>query len=118
MNETPTSNTIQVVTFENEDLSRGPSDLITASLDVARLRDHLRALVAQLHEMVTWDHPAGSGFRLEEVEFSAEITAEGEFKLMGVGATAGAKGAIKFVLKREATAAPPPAARPAPSPLS
>lgn len=115
MNEEQASSTIQVVTFENEDLSRGPKDLITASLDVARLREHLRALVGQLHELVEWDDRPSSGFRLEEVEFSAEITAEGEFKLVGVGTTAGVKGAIKFVLKRERAASPlPSATKPAP----
>ena len=101
MREEQINNTIQVITFEDEGLNRGPRDLITASLDVGRLRTHLRTLVEQLHELVDWEPKPQSNFRLQEVEFSVEITAEGEFKLVGVGTTAGLKGGIKFVLKRE-----------------
>lgn len=95
------ADTIPVVTYESEDLSRGPGDLITATLDVDKLRANLRAFVNQLHVMVDWERDIKSPFQLQEIEFGVEITAEGEFKLIGVGTSAGVKGAVKFVLKRE-----------------
>jgi len=42
-----------------------------------------------------------SGLCLDEIEVSVEITGEGEFKLMGTGAKAGAKGAMKLIFKRK-----------------
>jgi hypothetical protein len=35
---------------------------------------------------------------LEEVEFSAEVSADGEFKLLGTGIGVEAKGGVKFTL--------------------
>lgn len=42
-----------------------------------------------------------SGFCLEEIQLSVEVNGEGEVKLIGTGAKAGAKGAITLKFKRE-----------------
>ena len=42
----------------------------------------------------------GSGYQLDEIELSVEITAEGTVKLIGNGGQAGAKGAITLKFKR------------------
>ena len=41
-----------------------------------------------------------SGFHLDEVELSVEITGEGEVKLIGAGGKSGTKGAITLKFKR------------------
>ncbi|GAX45690.1 hypothetical protein NIES4075_67110 [Tolypothrix sp. NIES-4075] len=43
---------------------------------------------------------ANSGVQLDEIELSVEISGEGEVKLIGNGAKAGGKGAIKLKFKR------------------
>ncbi len=42
-----------------------------------------------------------SRIQLEEIELSVEITGEGQVKLIGSGAKAGGKGAIKLTFKRQ-----------------
>ncbi|NER37400.1 MAG: hypothetical protein F6J93_26115 [Oscillatoria sp. SIO1A7] len=42
-----------------------------------------------------------SGFCLDEIQLSVEITGEGEVKLVGSGVKTGAKGAITLKFKRE-----------------
>lgn len=42
-----------------------------------------------------------SGLQLEEIELSVEISGEGQVKLIGNGAKAGGKGAIKLVFRRQ-----------------
>jgi hypothetical protein len=44
-----------------------------------------------------------SGMQLEEIELSVEISGEGEVKLIGNGAKASGKGAIKLTFKRKET---------------
>ena len=41
-------------------------------------------------------------FELSEIQFSAELSAEGEFKLLGTGIGVAAGSALTFVLSRKA----------------
>lgn len=92
---------IQVVTYEDPHLTRGVSDLITATIDVGQLQEKFRAFLTSLQKVVDWDREHIGGFQLDKIEFSIEITAEGDFKLLGVGTSIGTTGAIKFVMKRQ-----------------
>jgi hypothetical protein len=47
------------------------------------------------------EQQANAGMQLDEIELSVEISAEGEVKLVGNGAKAGGKGAIKLVFRRQ-----------------
>lgn len=94
------SETIMILTYEDENLSRGPQDLITVALDVPLLRTRLRSFLQNLHSIADWDRDPDTSFQLQEIEFTVEITAEGDFKLLGVGTSASAKGAVTFILKR------------------
>lgn len=47
------------------------------------------------------EQQANGGMQLDEIELSVEISAEGEVKLIGNGAKAGGKGAIKLVFRRQ-----------------
>jgi hypothetical protein len=60
--------------------------------------------------------PAGA-FRLAEIQFSAEIGADGDFKLLGTGVGVSAKSGITFVLRRDEPREPGNPAISAPEPL-
>jgi hypothetical protein len=94
-------NKILVVISESEHESRGVQDLVTRAIDVEKLHAQLTTFIDKLQKIVTFEEKSGSNFRLEGIEFSAEISAEGEFKLMGVGGSASATSTIKFVMKRK-----------------
>jgi hypothetical protein len=47
------------------------------------------------------EQQANSKMQLEEIELSVEISGEGEVKLIGSGAKASGKGAIKLTFKRQ-----------------
>jgi hypothetical protein len=97
----PVGPTIPILTQEDEEVSRGDrTELVTRLVNVETLRDKLRQFMAGLQGMLEDEPVAASPFQLMEVEFSAEITGNGEFKLLGSGIGVEAKGAVKFVLRR------------------
>lgn len=60
-------------------------------------------VVGNLFNQAEQQAKVNSGMRLEEIELSVEISGEGEVKLIGNGAKAGGKGAIKLTFKRQET---------------
>lgn len=91
---------LTVITFEGEHESRGVRELVNRTIDVETLHRQLANFIQKLEDIVSFENLRSNTFRLEEVEFSAEISAEGEFKLLGVGGTAAASGSIKFTMRR------------------
>jgi hypothetical protein len=75
-------------------------DLVEKSVDPDAVRLGYERFLLALQAIVDVPPPA-SNFVLEEVEFSAEISADGEFKLLGTGVGVEAKGGVKFVLRRK-----------------
>ena len=67
----------------------------------AKMSDFLR-VVGRVFQNAEKKAELTSGLCLDEIEVSVEITGEGEFKLMGTGAKAGAKGAMTLKFKRKA----------------
>jgi len=100
------SEKIEVITREDEDEvmgSRGlrAAELVTSTLDVDTLRDKFKQFMSSLQSIIDV-HEAGVGpFQLNEIQFNAEITARGEFKLLGTGIGVEGSGAVTFVLQRE-----------------
>jgi hypothetical protein len=60
---------------------------------------HFLQLVGSLFSRA--EQQANSKMQLEEIELAVEISSEGEVKLIGSGAKASAKGAIKLTFKRQ-----------------
>jgi hypothetical protein len=58
-------------------------------------------VVGQLFSRAEQQANVNSGLQLEEIELSVEISGQGEVKLIGNGAKAGGKGAIKLKFKRQ-----------------
>ena len=92
--------TIELITREDEDISRGRAELISKSLDIGVLREKFKDFMAGLQSIIEVDATEGGPFQLNEIQFSAEITANGDFKLLGSGVGLEAKGAVTFVLQR------------------
>ena len=82
---------------------QGPRDIIEQEINVTQLSNNYFIFLESLSEVVDVDTPGIRGFELEEIQFSAEITANGEFKLMGTGVGVEAKGGVTFTLKRKST---------------
>ncbi len=82
-----------------ESRSRSTRDLVEKSLDPDAVRAGYENFLIALQAIVDVPSPAAN-FSLEEVEFSAEVSADGDFKLLGTGVGVEAKGGVKLTLRR------------------
>jgi hypothetical protein len=102
----PTS--IQIVTREDENASRGSRsfvgdkvELVTNTFDLDKLKQNFTKFVSGLQSMIdAAEVDEESPFQLQEIHFSAEISASGEFKLLGTGVGVEGSSMITFVLQR------------------
>ena len=101
--------TIEVLTREDENLSRGDRfEMVTKAIPVDELRQRFKQFMSDLQAIIEEDAVNNGPFQLSEVEFSAEITGKGEFKLLGIGLGGEVSNAVKFTLKRKASEQCPP----------
>jgi hypothetical protein len=82
-----------------ESRSRSARDMVERTVDPDAVRASYEKFLVALKAIADVPQPS-SHFSLEEVEFSAEISADGEFKLLGTGVGLEAKGGVKFTLRR------------------
>lgn len=102
----PTTATIEVLTREDDDLSRGSSDrveLVSKTFPVGELRARFKQFMAELQAIIEEDAISNGPFHLSEIQFNAEITGKGEFKLLGIGLGGEVSNAITFTLTRKVT---------------
>lgn len=96
------SETIDVITREEEHRSRSDRlELVSNSIEVSKLRERFKEFMSSLQSIIDVHTPNDSSFQLNEIQFSAEITANGDFKLLGTGVGVEAKSAVTFVLQRK-----------------
>jgi hypothetical protein len=98
--------TLEIITREEEDLSRGASDrveLISKPFPVGKLRENFKQFMSNLEAIIEEDVDNHGPFHLSEVQFSAEITGKGEFKLLGIGLGGQVSNAVTFTLTRKAS---------------
>ena len=89
---------------DNDPVSRGGDDkieLITRSLDIEKLKKKLDEFLSRVHKLIDVPLAETHDFQLDEVQFSAEITASGEFKLLGAGVGLEGTSTITFVIRRK-----------------
>jgi len=102
MDESPT---ITFVGVEETATSRGGSELnrVTEKISVDVLRDKFTEFMRGLEAAFAVDEvqTAHGVFQLNEIQFSAEMSASGDFKLLGTGVGVAAGAALTFVLTRK-----------------
>lgn len=96
--------TIEVITRENEEDVRGVAvELISKQLDVHQLRQKFYEFIGSLQSIIDIKLAENCPFELNEIQFSAEIGANGDFKLLGTGIGLDSKSGVTFVLRRKIT---------------
>ena len=92
---------LTIVTQPGPDESRGDRlRLVNRTVGVDQLRERFDDFMAKLQTIVRAEAAETDTFQLAEVQFAAEISAEGEFKLMGTGVGVAASSCVTFVLQR------------------
>ncbi|MBD2210425.1 hypothetical protein H6G27_11115 [Nostoc linckia FACHB-104] len=82
--------------------TKAPGDAVKVSAQkLEQEMSHFLQVVGRLFSRAEQQAQGNSGMRLEEIELSVEISGEGEVKLIGSGAKASGKGAIKLTFKRQ-----------------
>lgn len=76
-------------------------DIIEDVVDVSHLRESFTNFMTSLQEVIGVDVPSTGTYELDQIQFCAEISAKGEFKLLGTGVGLEAKGGVTFTLKRK-----------------
>lgn len=98
-----TTNTRSWPPEPKRDTSKGVGDAVPVSAE--KLEKNMTSflqVVGRLFSRAEQEAKANSsGMQLDEIELSIEISGEGEVKLIGNGAKAGGKGAIKLTFKRQ-----------------
>jgi len=83
---------------------RGQLERVASEISVDKLRESFGQFMAGLEQAFAVDglQTEVGAFELSEIQFSAELSAEGEFKLLGTGIGVAAGSALTFVLSRKA----------------
>lgn len=82
--------------------TKGTTDAVKISAQkLEQEMTHFLQVVGRLFNHAEQQAKVNSGMQLEEIELSVEISGEGEVKLIGSGAKASGKGAIKLTFKRQ-----------------
>ncbi|MEH2438776.1 Pepco domain-containing protein [Nostoc sp.] len=82
--------------------SKGVGDAVKVSAQTLEQNmTHFLKVVGSLFSQAEQQAKVNSRMQLDEIELSVEISADGEVKLIGNGAKAGTKGAIKLKFKRQ-----------------
>ncbi|MDB9341691.1 MULTISPECIES: hypothetical protein [Cyanophyceae] len=84
-----------------EDTSKGVGAVEVSTEKLEKEMTHFLQVVGRLFNRAEQQAKVNSGMQLDEIELSVEISGEGQVKLIGNGAKAGGKGAIKLTFKRQ-----------------
>jgi hypothetical protein len=76
-------------------------DIVEQPLDVGIVRKNFLSFLEGLKAIVDGELPAVGQFELDEVQFTAEIAADGQFKLLGTGVGLQASSGVTFTLRRK-----------------
>lgn len=78
-------------------------DIVERSVDVGHIRSSFEGFLANLKTIIDVQVPRVGAFELEEVQFNAEISANGDFKLLGTGVGIEAQSGVSFTLRRRSS---------------
>lgn len=99
--------TINVITTQlaaSREPDRWDRRTVEKTIPVANVTTGFTNFLEQVQQMLTVNSPTLGEFQLEEVSFAAEVSPDGQFRLVGTGA-AEVAGGFRFTLKRKHTMA-------------
>ena len=102
MSETDSTQNVQKITIvgTSSSTTRGPvRDIVERAVDVTQVRANFEQFLQNLKGILDVEVPHVGAFVLDEVSFSAEVSVNGDFKLLGIGAGVDAKGGVIFTLR-------------------
>ena len=79
---------------------RRERDILERTLEVDKVRESFVYFLNGLKKIIDVKVPAVGDFELDEFQFRAEITADGDFKLLGTGIGIEATSGVTFTLRR------------------
>lgn len=80
--------------------ARRARQVVEKAIEPELLQNALRRFLATVRTVVDVDGGRTENYVLDEIQFSAEIGADGEFKLLGTGIGVSATSALTFTLRR------------------
>lgn len=101
------NHTLWIVAAEEQSATtrggRGEVSRVSAEVSVAALRDKFNEFMASLQEVFDADalKTKAGVFEVTEIQFSAELSASGDFRLLGSGVGMAAASALTFTLRRK-----------------
>jgi hypothetical protein len=98
---TQTSQKITIVGTVSGASRDSTRDIVERATDVVHVRENFERFLRSLKEILDVEVPHIGAFELDEVAFSAEISASGDFKLLGVGVGIEANGGVIFTLRQK-----------------
>src|SRR5262245_48588337 len=104
---------VTIITTEAPSGRRDRADAVRrgveSSVSLVRLQESLERFVGVLGGLLEGGRTSTGEFELEQVDFSAEIGANGEFKLLGTGVGISGSSAVTFSWRRvrDGVAEPP-----------
>ncbi len=76
-------------------------DIVEKTVNVDHIRRSFSRFLESLNELIDVEVPVVGDFELQEVQFRAEISADGDFKLLGAGVGIEASSGVTFTLRRK-----------------
>lgn len=96
---------ITIVGVESGKVRASKRELVERTIDVEQVRESFKRFLAGLKVLISDSVPSMGNYELEEIEFKAEVSANGEFKLLGSGVGLEATTGVSFKMKRKASGA-------------
>jgi len=98
--------TLMVVTVATKPSGlRGPGEearkIIEQGIPLDKLQQSFARFLQSLQKIVNVEQARVGDFVLDEITFSAEVGADGEFKLLGAGVGVSANSGVSFTLRRQ-----------------
>ncbi|MER2599606.1 MAG: hypothetical protein ABTQ73_08805 [Caldilineales bacterium] len=94
---------ITIITVDDSNSRRGELSRVAEQISAGTLRQHFSEFMQAMQTAFSADElaTADGQFELSEIQFSAELSTAGEFKLLGSGVGAAATAALTFTLTRK-----------------
>jgi hypothetical protein len=100
--ETKPTQEITIVGVESGKVRASKRELVERTIDVEQVRESFNRFLAGLKVLISDSVPSMGNYELDEIEFKAEVSANGEFKLLGSGVGLEATTGVSFKMKRKA----------------